>query len=330
MPHVLLQTYVDEETFRRASARAEAENKSLERVLAASVKRFGARKLAKGKKARGKRLRTPRGVAPISRGMRFGLAAVEELPSPPGIATDPNAPAFQLYTVQTGDTLSAIAKKFYGNSAQFAVIAQANNISDFRKIFPGQELKIPTIAPAPTPLPQPPAPTPPPEPGTLKPGPFPGYPPIPDGLEQIKQVFGEFEFVNDPNNPANITITDGWDRQNIVLQNDVPLLPHHRIRCHKLLAPIFVNVFTEIQHSGLSDLIHSYDGCFFPRHKMHDPTRDLSVHSWGIAIDINASTNQPGTKGDMDPRVIEIFQAHGFYWGGNFADPMHFQYCANF
>jgi D-alanyl-D-alanine carboxypeptidase len=63
---------------------------------------------------------------------------------------------------------------------------------------------------------------------------------------------------------------------------------------------------------------------------MHDPERGLSVHAWGIAIDLNAASNKPGSRGDMDERVIKIFCEHGFYWGGNFGDPMHFQFAVGY
>ena len=39
-------------------------------------------------------------------------------------------------------------------------------------------------------------------------------------------------------------------------------------------------------------------------------------------------TNQRGTRGDMDPRVVAIFERWGFRWGGTFhtvPDPMHFE-----
>jgi LysM repeat protein len=56
----------------------------------------------------------------------------------------PQAPG-QTYTVQSGDTLSAIAKRFYGSATEFKAIFDANRdqLSDPNKIQPGQVLKIP-------------------------------------------------------------------------------------------------------------------------------------------------------------------------------------------
>ena len=52
------------------------------------------------------------------------------------------------YTVQAGDTLSAIAKKFLGNANEYMVIFNANRdqLTDPDKIKPGQVLKIPQHA----------------------------------------------------------------------------------------------------------------------------------------------------------------------------------------
>jgi LysM repeat protein len=49
------------------------------------------------------------------------------------------------YTVQSGDTLSGIAKKFLGNANEYMEIFNANRdqLSDPDKIKPGQVLKIP-------------------------------------------------------------------------------------------------------------------------------------------------------------------------------------------
>jgi nucleoid-associated protein YgaU len=52
------------------------------------------------------------------------------------------------YTVQAGDTLSAVAKRFYGNANDYMEIFNANKdqLTDPDKIKPGQVLKIPQHA----------------------------------------------------------------------------------------------------------------------------------------------------------------------------------------
>ena len=56
-----------------------------------------------------------------------------------------NNPYTQTYTVASGDTLSKIAQKYYGDPALYTKIFQANRdvLSDPNKIFPGQKLRIP-------------------------------------------------------------------------------------------------------------------------------------------------------------------------------------------
>ena len=53
------------------------------------------------------------------------------------------------YTVKKGDTLSAIAKKYYGSATKplWEVIQKANNIKDANLIYPGQVFKIPKLPP---------------------------------------------------------------------------------------------------------------------------------------------------------------------------------------
>jgi nucleoid-associated protein YgaU len=64
--------------------------------------------------------------------------AEEELP--------PEAPAQQTYTVVSGDTLSAIAQRFYGDANAYMRIFEANRdkLNDPNLIHPGQELVIPS------------------------------------------------------------------------------------------------------------------------------------------------------------------------------------------
>ena len=56
-----------------------------------------------------------------------------------------SATADQTYTVASGDSLSKIAKHFYGHANRWNAIFEANRdrLKDPDKIFPGQVLKIP-------------------------------------------------------------------------------------------------------------------------------------------------------------------------------------------
>lgn len=68
--------------------------------------------------------------------------------TPPPAATNtpkPAAPAPRDYVVQSGDSLSKIARQFYGNTNEWKKIYQANKdrIQDPNLIKPGQKLIIP-------------------------------------------------------------------------------------------------------------------------------------------------------------------------------------------
>lgn len=150
------------------------------------------------------------------------------------------------------------------------------------------------------------------------------FPKVPSGLDQIVATFGSLD---DPNFQAN----------NIVLFNlPYPLsyagTPVARARAHKLVVPVFQAVFSEINNAGLSKLATDYSGIYAAR-PIRGYASHPSTHSWGIAIDLDAASNQMGTVGDMDPQIIAIFKKYGFFWGGDFhsrKDPMHFQYANNY
>jgi|SRR6185312_2147683 len=159
----------------------------------------------------------------------------------------------------------------------------------------------------------------------------------PNGLAEINATFGNIAHYIQPDG----TLSPDWEESIIsLIQLPYPMtlawdktkqVTH--MRCHKLMMPIFSDVFSQILRQGLSSLASLFGGCF-----MYRPERAshrLSVHSWGIAIDLNPETNKMGTVGDMDPRVISIFKSAGFTWGGDFVDqdrkdPMHFQFCSGY
>ncbi len=53
----------------------------------------------------------------------------------------------EFYTVKSGDSLSKIAKNYYGNAMKYPVIFEANRevIKDANLIYPGQVLRIPKM-----------------------------------------------------------------------------------------------------------------------------------------------------------------------------------------
>ena len=63
------------------------------------------------------------------------------------MAVSAPAPEAQYHDVVRGDTLSAIAKKFYGDANKYPVIFEANKpmLSHPDKIYPGQKLRIPAL-----------------------------------------------------------------------------------------------------------------------------------------------------------------------------------------
>ena len=71
------------------------------------------------------------------------LTVDSSLPQPAAAA--PAAPEEKTYTVKSGDTLSKIAKEFYGNANEYHKIFDANTdqLDSPDKIQVGQELKIP-------------------------------------------------------------------------------------------------------------------------------------------------------------------------------------------
>ena len=71
-----------------------------------------------------------------------GVAAVNDLMTV--VTPEPEA---QFHVVVSGDNLSKIAKKFYGDANKYPVIFEANKpmLSHPDKIYPGQALRIPAL-----------------------------------------------------------------------------------------------------------------------------------------------------------------------------------------
>lgn len=137
--------------------------------------------------------------------------------------------------------------------------------------------------------------------------------------------FEPFSYVD--HGDGMITIDPAWVRRNIV-SFQVPIFGGIA-RCHRVMAPQLVAALQEVERAGLAHLIdrNDYGGCWVPRHILFDPSRALSMHAWGLAVDFNVRTNQYGAQPTLDGRIVEIFERWGFEWGGRWSVPdgMHFE-----
>jgi hypothetical protein len=110
-----------------------------------------------------------------------------------------------------------------------------------------------------------------------------------------------------------------------------------KMRCHKLAAEAFLNVFNDLlAHYGLKEIerlgIDLFGGCFNYR-KMRGGT-SWSTHAWAIAIDLDPARNKLKetaktarfARPEYQP-MIDIFYRHGFISLGieKGYDWMHFQ-----
>lgn len=109
-----------------------------------------------------------------------------------------------------------------------------------------------------------------------------------------------------------------------------------RLTCHKLVARDLGQILEDIlKHFGSVEAVRKarmdlFGGCYNYR-----PMRNassLSMHAWGVAIDLDPDRNGLGKKwkpdaGMMPEAVVEIFKRHGWTWGGLWKTPdaMHFQ-----
>lgn len=223
------------------------------------------------------------------------------------------------YFIRSGDTLSKIARRHYGDVSLADEIAQYNGILDPNNIYPGQKLTLPSRR----------------ELTLTSPAVSPAFPP-PRGLHAILQTFGNiYNYLGPDGRPTVKWETDQLGFASLPFSIPLSWDPSKsvtKLYCHRKLIPIFESVFSTIRSSGLTKHIRTYGGCYAFRRKRTNMA--LSTHSWGIAIDLNPETNALGTKGDLHTSIVDVFENTGFIWGGRWAgtgkDPMHFQYCEGY
>lgn len=100
-----------------------------------------------------------------------------------------------------------------------------------------------------------------------------------------------------------------------------------RVYCSRMMQLPLEAAFHNIVSRDKVDELKTWDGCFNIRNKRGGTT--FSMHSWGLAIDINARWNGFGQTPTMTQELVRCFTDEGFIWGGRWVTPdgMHFELC---
>lgn len=105
----------------------------------------------------------------------------------------------------------------------------------------------------------------------------------------------------------------------------LPALPR-AIYCNKDMAGPLEQALIHLIDAGITDELRTWDGCFNIRYQRNAPWA-MSLHSWGVAVDVNAAWNRLNQIPTLSPDFVKCFRSAGFDWGGvwNRPDGMHFQ-----
>lgn len=156
----------------------------------------------------------------------------------------------------------------------------------------------------------------------------------PHGLQGLQARFGRLVLDRDPRGGYRIVSPIGWELANMTLIRELPGIPNRKLYVNKAMRGPLLRAL-ETAAKTCPDYKVKTIGCWSVRYKRTKAAKpQISVHAWGLAVDINQATNpmrKPLTT-DMPPEFIAAFEAEGFRWGGNFPtpDPMHFQWVTGY
>ena len=122
----------------------------------------------------------------------------------------------------------------------------------------------------------------------------------------------------DPTKENNMTM---WD---VPSHLEIGMIPR-KLYCNKDIIEPLTKAFTNLINTGNVAELKTFDGCFNIRKKRG--LSSMSLHSWGIAIDVNAAWNALGATPTLSTGFVKCFTDAGFEWGGTWTrkDGMHFQ-----
>ncbi len=112
-----------------------------------------------------------------------------------------------------------------------------------------------------------------------------------------------------------------WD---VPTELEIGMIPK-KIYCNKDMVKPLSTAFKNLIDTGKVKELKTWDGCFNIRKKRG--LSSMSLHSWGIAIDVNAAWNGLNKEPVLSAGFVKCFTDAGFEWGGTWKrkDGMHFQ-----
>lgn len=122
-------------------------------------------------------------------------------------------------------------------------------------------------------------------------------------------------------NPEKQTAMILWD---VPANLEIGVIPK-KIYCNKDMVIPLGNALKSLINSGYVKELKTWDGCFNIRKKRG--LASMSLHSWGLAIDVNAFENGLNMQPKLSAGFVKCFTDAGFEWGGTWQrkDGMHFQ-----
>lgn len=112
-----------------------------------------------------------------------------------------------------------------------------------------------------------------------------------------------------------------WD---VPTELEIGVIPK-KIYCNKDIVEPLTKAFKNLIERGFVGELKTWDGCFNIRKKRG--ASSLSIHSWALAVDVNAAWNGFGKEPTLSNGFVQCFTDAGFDWGGVWKkkDGMHFQ-----
>ena len=130
-----------------------------------------------------------------------------------------------------------------------------------------------------------------------------------------------FAKYGDPEKQKNMVV---WD---VPTHLEIGVIPK-KIYCNRDMVAPLQKAFENLIKTGRVKELKTWDGCFNIRKKRG--LSSMSLHSWGIAVDVNAFENGLGKDPKLSKSFVKCFTDAGFNWGGVWRrkDGMHFELAA--